>query len=228
MRMRLASSASKGSPVRIQRMASPQPATAGKRRVAPPKGRIPRATSICPNRVPAAATTTSLARASSIPSVRHVPCTARTTGLPTPSPTIRHGSTPLSGTVSRPPSGPRPMCGATSARSSPPVKWSPTACTTPTRSSGSLSSSPYALASSRSMRMSAALRLAGRSRPMSSRCPRRSTRTRGASSAWGSAVDAVRASSLTAVSFDRPVQPRRARRAARPPVRVRPARSAPR
>ncbi|WP_434157774.1 crotonase/enoyl-CoA hydratase family protein [Clavibacter michiganensis] len=43
----------------------------------------------------------------------------------------------------------------------PPVKWSPTACTTPTRSSGSLSSSPYALASSRSMRMSAALRLAG-------------------------------------------------------------------
>jgi hypothetical protein len=59
--------------VRIQRIALPQPTARGKRIVAPPKGRIPRATSICPNRVDAAATAMSLASISSIPRVRQVP-----------------------------------------------------------------------------------------------------------------------------------------------------------
>ena len=79
--MRSASAASNVSPVRIQRIALPQPTARGKRIVAPPNGRMPRATSICAKLAESAATTMSLASISSIPSVRQVPCTAITTGL---------------------------------------------------------------------------------------------------------------------------------------------------
>ena len=79
--IRCASAASKVSPVSIQRIALPHPAVRGKRIVAPPNGRMPRATSSCAKLVESAATTMSLARASSMPRVRQVPCTAITTGL---------------------------------------------------------------------------------------------------------------------------------------------------
>ena len=95
--MRSASAASNVSPVRIQRIALPQPAARGNRMVAPPNGRMPRATSICANVVDSAATAISLARMSSIPSVRQMPCTAMTTGFVSCSPLTCQGLMPPSG-----------------------------------------------------------------------------------------------------------------------------------
>ncbi len=54
-------------------MALPHPTARGKRIVAPPNGRMPRLTSICPNTAESAAIAMSLARMSSIPRVRHRP-----------------------------------------------------------------------------------------------------------------------------------------------------------
>src|SRR4051812_23204947 len=130
---------------------------------------MPRATSIWEKRVSSAATRMSQASAISMPSVRHHPCSAQTTGVPRCAVWKPRQSTPPSGIP------PSPCCSAspTWTRSRPPVKWSPWANSTPQRTSSSRSSSPKASASWSRMSRSKALRLGTRLSPMSSRCPTR-------------------------------------------------------